>query len=149
MYNRPSADIDIMPVNTSYEQREIHCNTLANPHINTIHHIVPVYMSLGNTHKLIHGILYGGFNTRRYTSVHDFYFFKLFPVGCIGLNTWMHTSQNIAWRYLYTLQHPYELRMPISLHEGFNARCYCLVYRVCFFNSLGPIADIFVMVSSY
>ncbi len=30
--------------------------------------------------------LYGGFNTRRYTLVHGFCFFKLFPIGCIGLN---------------------------------------------------------------
>ncbi len=28
---------------------------------------------------------YGGFNTRRYTLVHGFCF-KLFPIGCIGLN---------------------------------------------------------------
>ncbi len=31
-------------------------------------------------------ILYGGFNTRRYTLVYGFCFFKLFPIGCIGLN---------------------------------------------------------------
>ncbi len=25
---------------------------------------------------------------RRYTSVHGFYFFELFPIGCIGLKQW-------------------------------------------------------------
>ncbi len=30
-------------------------------------------------------ILYGNFTTRRYTLVHDFCFFKLFPIGCLGL----------------------------------------------------------------
>ncbi len=28
---------------------------------------------------------YGGFTTRCYTLVHGFCFFKLFPIGCIGL----------------------------------------------------------------
>ncbi len=35
---------------------------------------------------ITYGILYGWFNTRRYTSVHGFYFFKLFPIGCVGIN---------------------------------------------------------------
>ncbi len=36
---------------------------------------------------IAYGILYGGFNTRRYmyTLAHSFCFFKLFPIGCIGL----------------------------------------------------------------
>ncbi len=33
-----------------------------------------------------YGILYGGFNTRCYTLVHSFCFFKLFSIGCIGLS---------------------------------------------------------------
>ncbi len=41
-------------------------------------------MSPEYTHKLI--IIYGGFNTRRYTLVHGFCFLKLLPIGCIGLN---------------------------------------------------------------
>ncbi len=32
------------------------------------------------------GFMYGGFNTRRYTLVHGLCFFKLFPIGCVGLN---------------------------------------------------------------
>ncbi len=51
-------------------------------YINTIHPIALVGaqripISLWN--------LCGDFNTRRYTSVHSFYFFKLFPIECIGL----------------------------------------------------------------
>ncbi len=41
-------------------------------------------MSPENTHNL-NGILYGGFNTKRCTSVHGFCFFERFPIGCIGL----------------------------------------------------------------
>ncbi len=37
-------------------------------------------------------MLYGGFNTRRCTlvhvHVHGLCFFKLFPIGCIGLSLW-------------------------------------------------------------
>ncbi len=35
-------------------------------------------------HLIAYGFLYGGFNTRRCTLVHSF-FFKLFSIGCIGL----------------------------------------------------------------
>ncbi len=40
-------------------------------------------MSPENTHKLM-GFYMEVFNTGRYTLVHGFCFFKLFPIGCIG-----------------------------------------------------------------
>ncbi len=43
-------------------------------------------ISKHSIHPIVPISLYGVFNTRRYTSVHSFCFFKLFPIGCIGLN---------------------------------------------------------------
>ncbi len=43
-----------------------------------------------NTHKA-YGILYGGFNTRRYTLVHGFCLFKLLPIGCMLLYAYLMT----------------------------------------------------------
>ncbi len=50
------------------------------------YHYAPysVRMSPENTHKLM-GFLYGGFNTRHYSLVHGFCFFKVFPIGCTGI----------------------------------------------------------------
>ncbi len=50
-------------------------------------------MSLENTHKLMG--LYGGFNARRYTIVHAFCFFKLYPIGCIGLIVCCSTCESL------------------------------------------------------
>ncbi len=47
--------------------------------------------------------MYGGFNTRCYTIVHSFCFFKLFPIGCIGL-----TVVHYICTYMY-------LRVPFGL----------------------------------
>ncbi len=50
-------------------------------------------MTFVNSPK-VYGNLYGGFNTRRYTLVHGFCFFKLFSIGCIGLRGFHCTTQH-------------------------------------------------------
>ncbi len=57
-------------------------------HTRGIEHYTPysARRSPENTHKLI-GFYKEGFNTRRYTLVHGFCFFKLFSIGCVGLTT--------------------------------------------------------------
>ena len=50
---------------------------------------------------LAYGNLYGGFNTRRYTSVHGFCFFKLLFIGPKELRLYIiRTCYNIMYLYM-------------------------------------------------
>ncbi len=63
-----------------------------------------------------HKNLYGGFNVRRYTIVHGFCFFKLFPMGCKEL---MHkTTDSGIHIQLYLSLIPRLTRIPHLYKEA-------------------------------
>ncbi len=79
-------------------------------------------MSPENTHKLM------GFITRRYTFVHGFCFFKLFPIGCIGL---MLFNKPHTLTYTWPKCNSIIQNKSFASHEKVNAwPMYIYIYKV-------------------
>ncbi len=87
-------------------------------------------MSPESTHKLMGFYTEALINTRRYTLVHSFCFFKLFPIGCIGLIHVLGVCYTLVHSFCFFKLFPIGC---IGLIHVLGV-CYTLVHGFCFFK---------------